>query len=291
MIFHRALDSSAFFDVNVNIQQTPIAAIASSKMLFTIYRNQIFFLSTRYGILYIYNITHNFSIEFYKKIDLSNYLKENSFFVRFIIEQGLQIIDSTAYIPYGKSSSWNHFTDRYCYIKVDLKEKGQSLQKVFETLPEYRKGERHNKDTYIQELTPRDTGIYSFRTFDRIDLFDKNSTVFKRIIFSSNANFLVFNQNEDNDLSYVRRYELTNETNEAVLTNDRKIIIIKREKKSKLIDADTYRYIILDATHNFQKIFDRKFDYPIDPYFSFSYKKGFVVFAESLKEAYYYEIP
>lgn len=287
-LFKKEADSISY---GFKLSNSSLANLLPGKVLFTVYHNQIFFLATRFGVLYIYDIDANYNLHLIKKINLIKYLKENSLFIRFVYNQGLKVFGDNVYIPFGKSSSWRNFTHKYCYIKLNYTSNNMNFETVFETLPIYRKGMRHNKDTYLNEISNANLFIYSFRTYDRIDFFDRNNKIYKRISYSNNNFFLDFNKKESTDLSYVRYYETTNESNEAILTTDKKIIILKRKKKDKILAPNTYQYIILNGSKDFEKNYDYTFPFPIDPYFSFSYKKGFVVFADNLKGAFYYEIP
>lgn len=97
-----------------------------------------------------------------------------------------------------------------------------------------------------------------------------------------------FNKKEENNLGYVRKYLENAETNlQLAFTNDM-LIALKRNGKDKLTDKPTFSIFVFDEFLN--EIFNQKLPFSLPEYPSIvSYKKGFLLFNESFKKAYYYE--
>jgi hypothetical protein len=243
-------------------------------------------------MLYRFCLNEQFKISYFKTFDFKKVINEKKYFFRFNVAQGFKIIPPYAYIPFGSTSSWNDFMDKKAYFKISLVDSICKPIKVFNTCKEYLSNLRNNKDTYLVELNDKSC-VYMYRTVDRLSVFnlDMNETTTAEIKFNPASEYINFDYSQTKDLGYVRWYEITNESNEAVLkTNDGKIVVMKRVKREKIADSTHYEYLIIDPSKNYSVTSFARFQNNIYPQYSYPYKKGFIVFDENLIKAYYYEI-
>ncbi len=154
----------------------------------------------------------------------------------------------------------------------------------------YRNGKSYYTDSYIKSVDDS-LLLYGFSFFDSIYLYNRNSKQFmKKGVLSNVSDFLDYDQSKNMDLAYVRMYSVTNSNNFKFVynKNTKNILVLRGMKTEKITDTKKIEYFCLNG--NLQVMRDSILTHPIHPEFCFAYKQGFLLFTNTLENAYYYRL-
>jgi hypothetical protein len=98
----------------------------------------------------------------------------------------------------------------------------------------------------------------------------------------------VYDKSQEKDLGYMRQYAMTEENNARIFRCKEHIVIIKRVKRSSMLDPFVFEYLVLDK--HLKMVRYNRINHPINPNLSYPYREGFMLTDRNLGKGYYYEI-
>ena len=187
-------------------------------------------------------------------------------------------------VPYGHNKKKN-FIDTWAYLKINLKTK--KVEKVIKYPECYQCSNIYDQNS----TTVFNTDGSIICLFDQFDGLNYLSDDGKRDTISQlyhNCSYVAFDKSKEQNLAYVRKYLENGEKNiKLLIVNDIYHIVIKRNYKKELSDKSTYSIFVFDSRLN--QIYSENIIHPVFTPAIFEYKKGFLIFNDSLSKAYYYD--
>ena len=187
-------------------------------------------------------------------------------------------------VPYGHNTKKN-FIDTWAYLKINLQTK--KVAKVIRYPECYQCSNIYDQNS-TTVFNADGSIICLFDQFDELHYLsteEKRDTVFQ---LYHTCSFVAFDKSKEQNLAYIRKYLENGEKNIKVLNvNDIYHVVIKRNFKKELTDKSTYSIFVFDS--QFKQVYSENIFHPVFTPTIFEYKKGFLIFNDSLNKAYYYD--
>jgi hypothetical protein len=290
-IFCDRTDSLIFFDLNSKaLLRRPLRPNLYPHrdfLLSVIKGNELVVLHADTKELSIYQIDSSLNIKFSKKYNVGNFLKKSE-----MINCGAQTTNfdfqfPTLYLNYYKGKSLNYI-DKYSVLFFSVLDSNHTRSHAI-SYPENYHIERVYNSAPLFTLINDTTLAYCFMGSDKIGVFNTISGISTVNDIEHECKFVKFDKSKEQNLAYVQKYSETNEGNKRLLPGSNgEILVFKQLQKSRRSDSTKLQCFIFDQGLLTQKKID--FKYAVCPLLIFAFKKGFLLFSESIEKAYYYEV-
>lgn len=218
-----------------------------------IYRDNLFFINgSKINLLNIrkllftsFSYSKSGSFQEQNSINLNKYFNNKNLFVYTNHLNPCYIDSNYLYLPYFKSQYFKNFPLKHVYKKIPLDGVGE-LQDIFTYPNEIISKKRFSATSQCIPITDSTLACF-FTESDRVELYNKNN---HQIVLNKNftpySNFEDFDNDKNDDLSYVRFYNTNNEYN-FVFAFDKKVFILKKLRSKSQQNSFQYDYYILDS--------------------------------------------
>lgn len=239
--------------------------------------------------LYSYKISES-KLEQIQLINFNNLVNWDKYFTYSLHNNKFEIFKDRLFLAYGNYNQKEFYLDANSYIEANLKD-NNNFEYINFRLHQpkfYKDGGVYYAENYLVELNDSIL-VYGFGYSDSLYLYNRKRLRYEKSTeFNEYSNFSSYQQKKSLDLYYVRHHLQTNEYNSKILSNNGIIFVIKRNKKEKIKDPDKIEYYFLNS--NLELISNNLFNFTPSLKYSTTFNKGFIVFDEKFKYAYYYEL-
>lgn len=187
-------------------------------------------------------------------------------------------------IPYGNSANENYI-ESTAYLLYNLQN------------GEYSKIVRY-PDCYkncdvrgYQGITVLTNGyLYClFKKSDELFRYDDAGVLVGKGMLVHNCRFEAFDKSRSTDLAYVRKYQVTGESNMQLLEDGRNnLLVLKQSKSATLSSPKEYEVFLFNA--QLEQLSSFKIRHPVSPYAAMRYQNGFLIFDANLEKTYHYVV-
>lgn len=215
-------------------------------------------------------------------------LNWNKYYIRCQARNVFEVKGSQLFLAYGIFNAPSCI-DSTAYLEIDLSRSKEHLlvKKVFAYPAEYNRNYHYKTDTWLR-FNEKNDKFVGFANNNTIYRSSPGEIGYNKTCFERQSTSRAFDWNKINNLSYIRWFVLTDESNEnVVVLNNNTLLLIKRLQKTTLDDENNFEYYILDQ--DLHTISHNSFQNGIHPWFCYAYKNGFLVAGDKLNKAYYYE--
>jgi hypothetical protein len=247
------------------------------------------------SILYINNypkaemqkyILHaDYRLTYIETIDYSTCFKDKSY-AFYNDGDAFRVIGDKCFFQISGKSKRDNYTDEYLYLVFEPQ--SRTFYKVFLSPDEYAEGLRDSRNTFLLSMEDH-VQLCFFENIDRALVYDlRRKEPVRSIDFNPYANYQVYDKSQEKDLGYMRQYAMTEENNARIFRCKEHIVIIKRVKRSSMLDPFVFEYLVLDK--HLKMVRYNRINHPINPNLSYPYREGFMLTDRNLGKGYYYEI-